>query len=45
MIKDSGFRPETTAWIDVWFVDQNSRNILTDLAIAQEYYMLHLIAA
>ena len=47
MIKESGFRPETTVWIDIWFIDQNSKNVVTELAIAQEYYMrcmLHLIA-
>ena len=48
MIRDAGISPDTELWIDVWFIDQNSRNITTELAISQEYYRLceqHLIAA
>ena len=48
MIRDAGISPDTELWIDVWFIDQNCRNITTELAISQEYYglcELHLIAA
>ena len=48
LIKDSGIPLDTTSWIDVWFIDQNARNIPVELAISQEYYMLcplHLVAA
>ena len=27
ILEDSGIPPDTELWIDVWFVDQNSRNI------------------
>ncbi len=48
MIEDSGIPLDTELWIDVWFIDQNSRNIGVELAISQEYYILcpvHLIAS
>jgi hypothetical protein len=47
MIIDAGVSPDTTIWVDVWFNDQNSKQIVLELAISQEYYMLcdqHLIA-
>ena len=48
MIRGVGISPETELWIDVWFVDQNSREIVKELAISQEFYCLceqHLVAA
>ncbi len=48
MIRDSGTSPDTELWIDVWFIDQNSREIVKELAISQEFYCLcqqHLVAA
>ena len=48
MIRDAGISPDTELWIDVWFIDQNSREIVKELAISQEYYCLcqqHLVAA
>ena len=48
MIADSGVPLDTTLWIDVWFIDQNSRNIGVELAVSQEYYILcpvHLVAS
>jgi hypothetical protein len=48
MIRDAGISPDTQLWIDVWFIDQNCREITKELAISQEYYRLceqHLIAA
>ena len=47
MIKDAKVPADTNLWIDVWFIDQNSRNIGVELAISQEYYILcplHLVA-
>ena len=48
MIRDAGISPDTELWIDVWFIDQNSREIVKELAISQEFYCLcqqHLVAA
>ena len=48
MIRDSGISPDTELLIDVWFIDQNSREIVKELAISQEFYCLcdqHLVAA
>jgi hypothetical protein len=48
MIRDAGISPDTELWVDVWFIDQNCREITKELAISQEYYRLcgqHLIAA
>ena len=48
MIRGVGISPETELWIDVWFIDQNSREIVKELAISQEFYCLcqqHLVAA
>ena len=48
MIKAAGISPDTELWVDVWFIDQNCREITKELAISQEYYRLceqHLIAA
>ena len=48
MIRDAGISPDTELWVDVWFIDQNCRNITIELAISQEYYRLceqHLISA
>ena len=48
MIADSGVPLDTRLWIDVRFMDQNSRNIGVELAVSQEYYILcpvHLVAS